>query len=294
MRVLRWIGIILGVLLAGIIVAALIIFWNGSRKLTRTYEVQSEPIAIPTGADAIARGDHIVHHVAECIGCHGENLEGTLLVDDPSFATISAPNLTSGAGGIGASMTDELWVRALRHGIGGDGRGLLIMPSINYHEMREDDLGPLVAYLKQLPPQDNTTLPQRSAAPLAKLLLGAGMLPMQPEIIDHASPPSTVVPGVTPEYGGYLVTLASCRDCHGANLAGGTDPNTPLGPNITTTTVGDWSDEDFLTLMHEGTPPGGGLLSDEMPWKAYGGMTDDELKAIFAYLQTTDRLPTNG
>ena len=90
--------------------------------------------------------------------CHGDNLAGDTLVDDFAFARIAASNLTSGRGGIGGTYSDIDYVRAIRHGVGNDGKGLPIMPSEAFNKFSDHDLGAMIAYLKTLPPVDNEVI----------------------------------------------------------------------------------------------------------------------------------------
>ena len=69
----------------------------------------------------------------------------------PGLLSIPTPNLTSGAGGVGATNTDEDWVRAIRHGVGHDGRALWVMPSLSFSRLSDEDLGALIAYLESRP-----------------------------------------------------------------------------------------------------------------------------------------------
>lgn len=102
---------------------------------------------------------------------------------------------------------------------------------------------------------------------------------------------------MTAEYGEYLVNINGCRACHGAQLAGGkpSDPNSPLAPNLTP--GGEliaWTDADFIQTLRTGVALSGNLLNPKfMPWPYKGRMTDDELKAIFLYLQSLPKLPTS-
>ena len=211
--------------------------------------------------------------------------------------TLSVPNLTSGAGGVGASNTDEDWVKAIRHGVGQDGRGLVLMPSSAWYYLSDDDLGDLVAYLKSLPSVDNE-MPPTDLGPIGRVMLALGQLP--PEIIpnatviDHDGPrPVAPEPGVTVEYGKYLAT--TCALCHGSNFNGKTiSEGGPkyLAPNLTPGgEVAFWSEEQFIATMRTGITPGGKQLKDVMPWKYFGQMTDDEQKAVWLYLQSLPALP---
>jgi mono/diheme cytochrome c family protein len=97
------------------------------------------------------------------------------------------------------------------------------------------------------------------------------------------------------EYGEYIAQIAACRECHGNDLAGGTNQGAPIGPNLTPGgAFAAYREEDFLTVFHTGVTPGGRTLSEEMPWMNYGKMTDDELKALFMYLQSVPPLPNAG
>src|SRR5204862_3280219 len=99
-RVVRIIGIILGVLVGLIVLAIVAVFFISNAKLNKTYQIAAEPVAIPTDAASIERGHHLVTAVAACVGCHGDGLGGTLFIPSGP-AVLPAPNLTSGAGGMG-------------------------------------------------------------------------------------------------------------------------------------------------------------------------------------------------
>ena len=82
-----------------------------------------------------------------------------------------------------------------------------------------------------------------------------------------------------------------CRGCHGEQLSGGKvagDPNMPIVANLTPHETGlkGWTESDFIRALREGKRKDGTEILPQMPWKAYGQMSDVELKAIWAYLQT--------
>lgn len=296
-KILKWIGIVAGSLIGTLVLAFVVLYVIGTvrwNKMHGKYEVPVETISIPTDQASIARGEHIAT-IRICKECHTENLSGQS-DSVPGLVTLSVPNLTAGAGGVGATNTDEDWVRAVRHGVGHDGRGLALMPSGVFYYLSDEDLGALIAYLKSLPPVDNE-LPGTDLGPLGRVMLTLGQLP--PEIvpnvivIDHDGPrPVAPPPGVTVEYGKYLAR--TCTLCHGVNLNGGkirTDAEY-LAPNLT---MGGemrfWSEEDFMRTLRTGVTPGGHQLKDVMPWKYVGQMTDAELKAVWMYLQSLPALP---
>ena len=60
-------------------------------------------------------------------------------------------------------------------------------------------------------------------------------------------------------------------------------------PNLTSdaTGIGAWTEANFLKALREGKHLGVGRpIAPPMPWPAYRHATDDDLKAVFAYLRT--------
>jgi len=287
-KILKWIGIVVGGLVGLLVLAFLVLAVVGGAKASKKYDIPVETATIPTGAEAIQRGEHIAV-IFTCTKCHTENLGGEILFEVPGMVSIPTPNLTTGAGGVGGLMTDADWVRAIRHGVGHDGRALLIMQSNTFHFLGDADLGALIAYLKSLPPVDNT-LPERRIELLGRVMMAAGMFP-PPAVdkIDHTGPlPLAPEPGVSVPYGEYL--SRTCTECHGANLNGA--PFGPPGQEILTPNLtpggwlNAWSEEDFFTTMRTGVTPDYRPLNEDMPWKNFGQMTDDELRSIWLYLQS--------
>jgi mono/diheme cytochrome c family protein len=102
--------------------------------------------------------------------------------------------------------------------------------------------------------------------------------------------------------GDYLVnTIMGCGNCHTPAGAEGFDESkafsgrvvddspamhavsaniTPGGPTK------DWTDEQFMKAIREGIRPDGSLIGPPMPFEVYGGISDDDLASIVAYLRT--------
>jgi mono/diheme cytochrome c family protein len=291
-KVLKWIGIVLGGLVGLLALAFVVLLIVGGAKANKKYEVPVETVTVPMDAEAVQRGEHIAT-IFICKSCHTENLGGELYFDVPGLVSIPTPNLTSGAGGVGSFYTGEDWVRAIRHGVGQDGRGLFIMPSNTFYYLSDEDLGALIAYLKSLPPVDNV-LPERRIELLGRVMMAVGMFP-PPAVdrIDHATlPPAAPEPGLTVAYGQYL--SRTCTECHGANLNGA--PFGPPGQEVPTPNLtpggelAGWSEQDFIMTLRTGLTPGGRQLDEQMPWKFFGQMTDEELRALWMYLQSLPAL----
>ena len=297
-KILKWIGILLGSLIGVLVLAFAVLYVLGTvqwNRLHGTYDVSAESISISADPAAITRGEHIAT-IHMCQKCHLDNFSGQT-AGAPAVITLSVPNLTSGAGGVGALNTDEDWVRAIRHGVGHDGRGLVLMPSQVWYYLSDDDLADLVAYLKSLPPVDNEQ-PRTDLGPMGRVMLALGKLPpaIIPNVttIDHDGPrPVAPKSGATVEYGEYLAR--TCAMCHGSNFNGQTvreGGNVYVALNLTRGgEVGFWSEEQFFRTMRTGLTPAGHQLTDFMPWKYFGQMTDDELKAVWLYLQSLPAKP---
>jgi mono/diheme cytochrome c family protein len=297
-KILKWIGIVLGGLIGLLVVAFIALYLIGSIKWKRLhgqYEVPVETVAVPTDAASIARGEHVVT-IHLCKECHMPTLSGQV-VGAPALFTFGIPNLTSGTGGVGGTNTDADWVRAIRHGVGHDGRGLALMPSYIFYYLSDEDLGAVIAYLKSLPPVDDQ-VPPTDLGPVGRVMLALGQLPPEmadPAVIriDHSAPrPASPKPGATKEYGEYLTHI--CKACHGERLNGQIirQEGEYLAPNLTPGgELATWSEEEFKTALRTGVTPTGHKLLEVMPWKYVGQMTDEEMGAVWLYLQSLPALP---
>ncbi len=106
--------------------------------------------------------------------------------------------------------------------------------------------------------------------------------------------------------GKYLVTIAGCSDCHtpGALLGSpdmkrylaGSDVGFSIpgqgvfvGNNLTPdadTGLGKWTAEQIVIAITAGKRPDGSQLSGVMPYASFAHLTDDDAKAIAAFLQS--------
>jgi mono/diheme cytochrome c family protein len=294
---LRRLGYAAGGLFGLVLVAACAIYAASELRLRRTYAIPAHGLVLQPNAGAAVRGDHMVHAIGKCVECHGPNLGGRLFMDAGPLGVVYASNLTRGRGGALASYTDEQLERAIRHGVRPNGRALLVMPSDDYNRMSDADVAATIAYLRSLPPVDNT-LPHSTVRLLGRLLYLKGDLPLVPaEHIDNAAPHRASQPGATKEYGEYLANVGGCTDCHGPTLAGGRvngPPGTPPSRNLTpdsTTGVGRWTEADFVRALRQGRRPDGSRINEAMPWKLSGGMTDEEIHALWLYMRSVPARP---
>jgi mono/diheme cytochrome c family protein len=106
------------------------------------------------------------------------------------------------------------------------------------------------------------------------------------------------------ERGDYLSKMLGCVYCHaGVDAKGLPDSTRPFeggfevtekfgkwrSPNITPhpgSGIGNWKDDEIAAAIREGVRPGGKQLYPIMPYLNYNRMTDDDVKALVAYLKT--------
>ncbi len=284
----RLLGIVTATAAGLLIIALVSAYGESERRLSRTYPVAPVVLHIPNDSNAMARGEHLVRSTATCVLCHGDDLGGAVYADAGMLGVIAGPNLTRGRGGVGGSLVDADWVRAIRHGVRRDGTSMIVMPSEIYAHLSDEDLAAIIAYLNTLPPVDRE-VPRTSFGPLGRLLLAAGRLnilvaPKTPQFDSH--PPVRREPTVA--YGRYLADIAGCHGCHGYELSGGRvagPRNLPPASNLTPAgRLACWSEAEFVQAMRTGVRPDGSTMNSFMPWMVLGGMTDDEMRAIWIYL----------
>ena len=208
--------------------------------------------------------------------------------------TVVAPNITpdptTGAG----SWSDDQLARAIREGIGHDGRTLFpLMPYEHFRGMSDEDVASVVVYLRSLRPVQNLLPKTQIAFPVNFLIRSV------PQPVTEPVPASNSTDPV--KRGEYLVQMAGCSDCHtpqergqpkpGLDFAGGFELQGPFGTvtssNITPDPSGiSYYDENlFVQAMRTGRV-GARSLNPIMPWLMVRNMTDEDLKAVFAYLRT--------
>lgn len=295
-KFLKWFGIAVGSLLGVLLVALVAIYLLSMMRLNKKYTIPAATLTISVDAATVAEGKR-QFFTRGCVDCHGENGAGKVVIDDPLVGTVVASNLTTGQGGVATLYQDADWERAIRHGVRPDGKPLIIMPAHEYNPINDADLGAILAYIQSLPAVDQARTPVH-IGPLGRILHVSGMVTVVPaEIIDHtAARPQTVAKAATEEYGEYLAK--TCTGCHGATLSGGPIPGVPGdGPyprNLTpdaATGLGTWQQEDFVKVIRTGIRPDGSQLSTAMPWPAFQQMTDEELQALWLYLQSVPAQP---
>lgn len=275
-----------------------------------------QEMSIERTPERIERGEYLANHVMLCMDCHAqrdyslfagpiapgtEGSGGEVFDQKMGFpGRFISPNITpSGVG----DWTDGELFRAITTGVTKDGQALFpVMPWPNFAKMDPEDIKAVIAYIRTLEPIDVVREKSQADFPVNIIMR---TFPQEATFSDRPDPSDKIA------YGEYLVTAASCGDCHtkmekgeftGTYLAGG--QAFPLPGGIVATShnltphesgIGKWSREMFIdafkqfrdsSYQHKAVNPG-----DEqtiMPWIQYGGMTDSDLSAIYDYLQSLE------
>lgn len=245
---------------------------------------------------AIERGRHLVTARYACAECHGNDLSGGVMVDDPAMGQLLGPNITSGGRTRDYTVTD--WDHIVRHGILPGGRPAA-MPSEDFVRMSDRELSDIIAYVRAQPPVDNV-VPGVRLGPVGTILVATGKLPLSASNIqDHqraheVEPPSSEP---TAEFGQHLVAV--CTGCHRADLSGGPiaagPPDWLPAANLTPHADGlaGWDYDDFAAAMRRGVRPDGSALRAPMTnMRRYAeAMTEVEMQALWAYISTVPAQP---
>jgi mono/diheme cytochrome c family protein len=301
-KVLKWIGVILLIIIAGLYITI-------EARQNLHFDAPYPNVKASADSAVIARGKSLVFGPAHCANCHVPNAldaavfrgEEVPLTGGKEFAlplgSLYSKNLTPDKTGIG-DMSDAEIARSLRYGVGAKGNALFdIMP---FHNTSDADLTAIISYLRSQPAVKNE-VPKHSFNLLGKAVRAFVVKPVGPSdpVLQSIQPDTTV------EYGKYLAnSVANCRGCHtnrdlmtgafiGEDYAGGLkfDMTTDSGtyslttPNLTPHETGrlkGWTQEQFITRFRMGK-----LIEEtHMPWGPFSRMSDDELKAIYKFLQT--------
>jgi mono/diheme cytochrome c family protein len=263
-------------------------------------------LAQPSGD--VRRGEYIFH-AAGCASCHsqeegkGPPLAGGLALKTP-YGTFYTPNITPDpVHGIG-KWSEADFRRALKEGVAPDGSLYYpAFPYTSYTGMADQDVGDLFAYLKTQAPSDLASKPHELDFPYGWRFLMRGWR------LAFFKPGRSLVRQDQPadvQRGAYLVgSVTHCGECHTPrNFMGALDydrwlsgaekaaTGTDSVPNITPdpkTGIGDWTEDNILDLLTDGSTPDGDRVGGEMVTTVRNSssqMTDEDRKAIAHYLKT--------
>jgi len=258
--------------------------------------------------ERLARGSYLANAVMGCTDCHSEHDwkapggppvaarlgAGEVFPERDLPGSVIAPNLTpdreTGAG----NWSDDQLARAIREGIGYDGRALFpLMPYQNFRALSDEDLASVIVYLRSLPPVRNPLPRTRIDFPVRYLMRNAPDPVTTPVPAENSPDPI--------KRGEYIARMAHCNDCHTPKqhgqpnealaFAGGAGFHGPFGTvtsaNITPDASGIayYDEAAFISALRTGKV-GARNLNPLMRWIAMRALTDDDLRAMFAYLRT--------
>lgn len=301
-----------GIVVIGLFVLGLV----GYIKIALPDVGEAEDITVEITPERLKRGEYLANAVMACVDCHSERdwslyagplVEGTLGMGGEVFSqelgfpgNYISKNLTPYSLG---DWTDGEILRAISAGVSKDGSALFpVMPHPSYGKLDREDIYAVIAYIRSIAPIQNDISPSKSDFPMSLIV---NTIPQKAQFTSMPETSNTLA------YGEYLFTAASCTDCHtimekgkpveGMYLAGGMEFPLATGGvvralNITSdkeTGIGSWTQEYFIQRFklyadseYVPTKINKGDFNTYMPWMMYSQMNEDDLGAIFTYLQT--------
>lgn len=242
---------------------------------------------------AMARGERYLESRAACRECHGDDLGGKTLLDDPLMGLWTAPNITRA--GVTKGYTPADWVRILRHGVKRNGTAAL-MPSQDFTWLSDQELSDIAAYVVNQPPVERVMPPSR-LGPLFAMRIVTGRWPLAAETLDHTTPRPVRPPAIAPtlELGRHLAT--TCQSCHGRTYSGGEiaggDSSWPPARNLTFHESGlaSWTLADFERALREGRRPNGETIDSAMPVSYTRNLQRPEIEALYRFFESVEKKP---
>jgi mono/diheme cytochrome c family protein len=256
--------------------------------------------------ERLEHGKYLVKSVTNCFDCHAElpqqkleagvapvfaHLGGGRVMIDRDGLLVAAPNITPDTETGAGTWTDDQLARAIREGIGHDGRALFpMMPYESFRNLSDEDLASIIVYLRSLDPVHNSLPERKIPFPLSRLI-NAAPQPVGAIVNDDSDP---VVRGQ------YLTRVGGCIECHtprdgmgkpiaGMDFAGGRyfGEYNVASANLTpdASGIGYYDEAMFIKTLRTGHA-GARSLHVPMPWWNFRNMKDEDLKAIYAYLRT--------
>ena len=214
----RLLSVTIGLTIAIAVVSLVVAYAISESKINQEYRVAADQLRLEKSAPDVGRGERLVRGVLRCTECHEKDLGGKVIVDT-EIGSVASPNLTRGQGGLGSTLSETAWVRALRHGIGRDDRGLWMMPTARFSQLTDQDVVDIIAYMATVPAVDRATEISQLGL-LGRLVHAMGKLELI-EARTERSDESRSNPQGTVDRGRHLTQLAGCSSCHGSNLRGG-------------------------------------------------------------------------
>lgn len=273
-RALRWLrngALALVVLLVLILGAA---YFRSEQILRTAHRNPGKPVAVPDDSASVAEGARLAK-VKGCAGCHSENLQGRMFIDDPLLARIAAPDLTASA----RDYSDAELERIIRHGIKPDNRSVMVMPSDMFYHLTDAETGKLLAYIRSLPPSEGQPR-MAKAGPLGRIGIATGKFSPTTHYVRKAAAADDSFPGPDSPYArGVYLARTTCTECHGITLKGQQSPDLSIAAG--------YSREQFARLMKTGI----GLGDRELPLMSgvarsrFAHFTDEEIDALYDYLK---------
>ncbi len=279
MRFLLWIPVALVTLAAGL---AGWVWWRSEAHLTSFPDPPPFTTPIPTDAASIAHGRHIAL-TRGCVSCHsskGELLDGDVFHPLPGGGQAVAPGLPA----LARTHSPAIIERAVRHGVGVDGKALYSMPSFGFARLSDSDMAALIAFMRSKPVIEKT-LPKSNLGPKLRWDIATGKDAATPAFVPRVPPLSFQGDADPAVRRGEYIAMTACAECHGFGLRGD-NPFDPPGKGPPDLTIAaSYGKGDFITLLRTGRAAGNrevGLMSI-VARKHFSHFTEQDIDDLYAF-----------
>lgn len=216
--------------------------------------------------------------VLGCTGCHGPAMTGNDW-SAPGFARMTTSNLTRAA----PRYTDAELGHAINGGVRFDGSELWDMPSYLFTSLKPAEMAAVIAFLRSRP-ATGVDHPRPVFEAKAKAEMAAGIYRSSRAEVARRGKEAPPDLGAAFARGRHIVR-ATCAECHGLDLRGGTpEPGAVARPDLRI--AAGYDSAQFKQLLQAGIPIGGrdiGLMG-QVARGRYKQFTDSEREAVLAYL----------
>jgi cytochrome c553 len=222
----------------------------------------------------VARGRRVAK-LNGCHDCHGAQLQGQLFHDEMPIIRAWGPNLSRTL----AAHSDADFDRAVRHGVGLDGRRLWMMPSSAFAHLTDQEMADLMAYLRTYKPTGQAQ-PRFQVGHIGRLGVLLGQFKSEADTIKADA--GLKLEDAGPEHAQGRDLARACIECHGPTLKG-----SPVMKSPDLAIAASYDPADFARLMRTGIAAGDrkvGLMT-LVGRSRFSGLTPDEVAALHGYLK---------
>lgn len=246
--------------------------------LTAQYSKPASPLAIQPDPSMVTEGARLTK-LNGCTSCHGRALTGRAIFNGPFGTQLVAPNLTQ----VARHLSVAELAAAIRFGVKPDGTSLIDMATGRFLKSSDQDIAAIIAYLKSLPEKPGTAGKTQWGLG-GRAMLAMGLMRIEAPTVKPAMRGPKQTPTAPMALGRYVAQV-QCSGCHGPQLAGNPDEDSPdLRKVVKKYTAAQWTHFFATGDSQQGHPTHvmTRVIKDQLKY-----LTGNEAGALYAYLKAS-------